>query len=642
MWNCVFGVQRSWVGVLCVALSAGTAFAADAPSVKTALTFKPVQKNVLYDIPEPDKYAQCQVKVERRGNTSGWVVFGEVGQTLRRYIDTNGDNVVDQWRYYQNGIEVYRDQDSNFNSKVDQSRWVNTAGSRWGIDRNEDGKIDAWKILSAEEATQEALHFLVTADAESLSSLMLTQDEIRSLKLSNEISAKLTEQVKVSEKLLSDAVGSSKNLTPQSKWLRFDGSFPRVIPADDEKTGTEIMLYQNVLAIVETDGKQVFVRFGDLIRVGDVWKLTQIPQPLEGNSIEVAESSLLMLPAVSASIASPSTAGLSAEMQGLLEQLQKLDQESPTPASSRADLSKYNARRVELLRQIIAKSTTDEERQQWLRQLIDGLTAAAQSGAFPEAVPQMKKLEQDLRKDKNAGKLVSYLVFRINLADYYSDLQQGASTEKLAEAQTRWLGILEDFIKKYPDAEDVPEAELQLAVAHEFSGKLDEAVTWYNRLQTDHPDSAPGKRAAGAVRRINLKGQPFELSGSTLKGEKLSSTQFQGAMLLVIYWATWCQPCTEDLPQLQALYEKHRSQGFEILGINLDTEPELIAPYLKEHRVNWAQLFEPGGLESPLAAQYGVMSLPTMILIGRDGKVVDRGISIGDLKSSLPDLLKAK
>ena len=51
---------------------------------------------------------------------------------LRKFVDTNGDNVVDQWSYYKDGVEVYRDIDSNFNGKADQYRWFNTGGTPLG------------------------------------------------------------------------------------------------------------------------------------------------------------------------------------------------------------------------------------------------------------------------------------------------------------------------------------------------------------------------------------------------------------------------------------------------------------------------------------------------------------------------------
>ncbi|MFG0296000.1 MAG: thioredoxin, partial [Maioricimonas sp. JB045] len=98
------------------------------------MKYRPVQPGVDYETPDARDFSQCKVEVERSGKSSGWVVLGPQGQVLRRFVDSDGDNVVDQWRYYRHGLEVYRDIDTNGNSEVDQSRWLNTGGTRWGID----------------------------------------------------------------------------------------------------------------------------------------------------------------------------------------------------------------------------------------------------------------------------------------------------------------------------------------------------------------------------------------------------------------------------------------------------------------------------------------------------------------------------
>ena len=119
--------------------------------------FLPRQRDVEIETPKPAEYAKCAVKPEKLGKGSAWLVTGPNGQVLRRFVDTNNDDTVDQWRYYNNGIEVYREIDSNFNEKPDQFRWLNTGGSRWGLDTNEDKIIDEWKVLSAEEASRVAV-----------------------------------------------------------------------------------------------------------------------------------------------------------------------------------------------------------------------------------------------------------------------------------------------------------------------------------------------------------------------------------------------------------------------------------------------------------------------------------------------------
>ena len=135
------------------------------PTVKEALGLKPVQKDVDYDIPEPAEIEKCTIDAETIGGITGWVVRTADSQLLRRFLDTNGDNKVDQWCYFKDGIEIYRDIDANFNNKTDQYRWLGTGGTRWGLDDDENNKIDTWKVISAEEVTAEVVAALRDRDA---------------------------------------------------------------------------------------------------------------------------------------------------------------------------------------------------------------------------------------------------------------------------------------------------------------------------------------------------------------------------------------------------------------------------------------------------------------------------------------------
>src|SRR5688572_30665514 len=153
----VSGKRLLWGCCLSGAALAGSSARAATPSVEQALALAPVQKDAEYDKPAAADVAKCTIQVEKMGAGSGWVVKNAEGSTLRKFIDTNGDNTVDQWSYYADGLEVYRDVDSNANGKADQFRWLNTGGSRWGLDTNEDGKLDEWKTISAEEVSAEAV-----------------------------------------------------------------------------------------------------------------------------------------------------------------------------------------------------------------------------------------------------------------------------------------------------------------------------------------------------------------------------------------------------------------------------------------------------------------------------------------------------
>jgi thiol-disulfide isomerase/thioredoxin len=181
---------------------------------------------------------------------------------------------------------------------------------------------------------------------------------------------------------------------------------------------------------------------------------------------------------------------------------------------------------------------------------------------------------------------------------------------------------------------------LQLAIAEEFGGELRTARAWYDKVAGKFSKTEAGARATGAIRRLDLVGKPFRFSASGLGGGTVNASNYRGKVLLVVFWSTWCKPCTEDLPQILELYKQYRSSGFEIVGINLDVTTDPIAGYLKEHKVTWQQVYEPGGLDSRPAREFGIISLPTMFVIDKTGKTIASNIAVDELKKQLPELLK--
>jgi len=216
-----------------------------------------------------------------------------------------------------------------------------------------------------------------------------------------------------------------------------------------------------------------------------------------------------------------------------------------------------------------------------------------------------------------------------------------ADNTKRGAVQERFMKDLEQFVKSFPESEDAPQAALQLAVTHEFNNKQKEAQQWYTRLASDYKDSDEGKKAVGALSRLDLKGRVLELSGSGLDGKPIDLANYRGQVVAVFFWATWCVPCTDDLPKIRELYEEFHPKGFEIIGVNLDHSSSDVGPYLQQNKVTWPQIHEPGGLEtSPPAVKFGIATVPTMFLLDKSGKVLSRAATVPELKGQLETLLK--
>lgn len=631
---------QSWqvIGRLCVVGVALAATPAMAVSVKDTLAYTPKQQDVDYETPKPEEFAKCKVEAERKGKASGWVVLGPAGQILRKFIDTDGDGTLDQWRYFNQGVEVYRDIDSNNNGKIDQSRWVNLGGSRWGIDQNEDGRIDLWRALSAAEASKEAIRAMVAGDDVALQMVMVNSDDLKSIGLNQQLATRLLESTEDAGKK-ARVIASKSRILGQSRWIRFDALMPGTIPLDDEKATGDLQVYENAMAIVESQGKFIGVQIGEVIRIGEVWKLTQVPQPIEGDGVTVSAAGTLIQPLIAS--AAPTNPGTSPEVEKLLVDLQKLEQGLMQPNVDRATIKSLMARRADLLRRAIDLAETDDEKMLLTKQLVDGYALAAQMGTFPEGAADLRAMEIDLRRRSPKSNLVPYISYRRIQAQYYVDLQ-GAEKDKGAEIQKEWIKGMVEFLKEFPESEDGADAMLLLAHHEELSGKPTEAAEWYQRLIKEHPKTDSGLRAAGALRRLDLKGKGLVLNGPGLDGAAVDIRGYRGKTVLVVFWSSEYRICEEDLPQLRALYQEYRVRGFEIMGVCLDSQKETVKPFLTQHRMTWAQLYQPGGLNAPAAMNYGIVSLPTMFLVNGDGVVISRNATVQDVKAALPALLAGK
>src|SRR5262245_23215361 len=248
----LFSIRRwTQVAALGLALSPQMAWAAK-PTAVEALKLVPVQKDVDYDVPEAKEIEKCTVDVETVGGITGWVVRSDGGQVLRRFLDTNGDNKVDQWCYYKNGIEIYRDIDANFNNKADQYRWLGTAGIRHGIDDNEDGRIDSWKAISPEEVTEELVIALRDADAARFPRLLLTADELQSLGLGSDRHDDIKAKLATATEKFGEMARKQTLVGKGAEWVSFGASKPGVVTAGSDGSTKDLVVYDNVTAIVQS------------------------------------------------------------------------------------------------------------------------------------------------------------------------------------------------------------------------------------------------------------------------------------------------------------------------------------------------------------------------------------------------------
>lgn len=632
------------MGALCTScvLACGAVVQAAAPTVEQALSLTPLQKDVDYDRPGPAEAARCTIKAETIQGKTGWVVRDASGQMLRRFLDTNGDNVVDQWCYYSDGLEVYRDIDSNFNGKADQYRWLNTGGTRWGVDADEDGRIEQWKAISAEEASAEVVQAIVKRDPARFAAVLLTSDELKGLGLgethTKELAAKLGTAVEAFKKVSLEQKGITPAAAGESRVVHFGGNRPGLVPAGTDGSLKDLLVYENVVAMVESGSQHSQVQVGTLVKAGDLWRVIDSPQVLsDGGSEHIAAGFFFRGHAALRPDASAGGMGDAARLQELLGRLEKLDRQ---PAGGSAEQqARQHSERADLLEEIIDAAQGDD-RMQWVRNLADTVSAAAQTGSYPDGVKRLLTLHEELAKAGGDQDLAGYVKFRYLTAEYGSSLQ--VPNPDFAKIQSRWLESLEQYVKDYPQSGDAAEAMLQLAISKEFAGQEESATEWYSRIVTTFPKTAAAEKALGAKTRLQSVGKVLTLKGPGVQGGvvDLSAPAFRGKAVLIHYWATWCEPCKTDLAMIKEMQAKYGNRGLAIVGISLDSRKEELVEYLQRNRLAWPQIYEEGGLDSRLANSLGILTLPTMLLLDKQGRVVNRNIHVTELDKEIGALLR--
>jgi peroxiredoxin len=133
--------------------------------------------------------------------------------------------------------------------------------------------------------------------------------------------------------------------------------------------------------------------------------------------------------------------------------------------------------------------------------------------------------------------------------------------------------------------------------------------------------AARRSRARGLV-----LGQPApEFSLASIAGDTVRLDAYRGKVVLLDFWATWCAPCRYEMPYVKRAYERFHDQGFEIIGISLDTGTAIVERYTEQFGMPWPQILQPRGTMTALKASYGVRSIPSAFLIDADGMLVASG-----------------
>ncbi len=121
------------------------------------------------------------------------------------------------------------------------------------------------------------------------------------------------------------------------------------------------------------------------------------------------------------------------------------------------------------------------------------------------------------------------------------------------------------------------------------------------------------------------------LEGTNVDGDPISLNDYDGQVVLVYFWATWCPPCLTEIPRLNGLQTLLENEDFSILGVNVDaltgtgdvdTVNRIVRRFVIDNNVNWPSIVDDGNGQTSPVTNFKVTEIPTNFLIGRDGSII--------------------
>jgi len=241
--------------------------------------------------------------------------------------------------------------------------------------------------------------------------------------------------------------------------------------------------------------------------------------------------------------------------------------------------------------------------------------------AYQQSLKDITDQEDDLFK--NWGKV--------------SKEEQAKLEEKYAELRKAKRERADKYIAAHPNSP----LSLHLVTERAQMGEYTNVRKAYDLLGDQVKAGEGGKRLAerlNVLKRSMIGEQMLDFTQNDTEGKPVRFADFRGKYVLVDFWASWCGPCRAENPNVLKAYNKYKNKNFTVLGVSLDDNAERWKKAIADDGLPWTQVSDLKGWKNEVSTYYGIMGIPSTLLVDPSGKIIAKDLRGEMLNKKLAEL----
>ncbi len=286
-----------------------------------------------------------------------------------------------------------------------------------------------------------------------------------------------------------------------------------------------------------------------------------------------------------------------------------------------------------------------------LNALMQATEALSKHEADAAALQLAQKIEEGFRE--NAEPQIALSAWELHASRLKETNEIGAllqSDSKEDQNPVRARAAIDSLMAKIPSPWTAFFL-VQIAIKVEYSGRpyiakemIEAAETQIKNLKDPDAQAELERNCKQFRSRFEILNKPLNLSQLVdTAGKPVDLNRYKGKVVLVDFWATWCGPCLQEIPNIEEAFAAYNKDGFEVIGVNLDEDRPALDQFLASKKLLWSTYVsskpDAVGFDTPLAREIGISAIPFIAIIGKDGNVAGIHIRGRKIQDKIVELL---